>query len=195
MIRRRTSAPADLLTLEEAKAQCTVGHTDDDALLGRLIKAVSAYLDGPDAKLGRALVDQTWAVDISPVSGRSAIELPVVPLNALASITYYDRDNVQQSLHVSNDVSIYSENDFAFVTPALGTSWPGMYNRPDALTVTYTAGYGVASAVPESIRHAALGLLSHWYENRDAVSFGSAPSDVPWFVEELIDMERLGWVG
>lgn len=195
MIRRRTSAPDDLLTLEEAKEQCSVGHADDDALLGRLIKAVSAYLDGPDAKLGRALVTQTWAVDVSPVTGRTSIELPIVPLISLSSITYYDRDNVQQTLNISNDVSVYAENDFAYVAPALNASWPGMYNRPDALTVTYSAGYGLASAVPESIRHAALGLLSHWYENRDAVNIGNITSDVPWFVEELIDMERLGWVG
>lgn len=194
-MKRRTVAPTALVTLDEVKAQCVISHADDDALLTRLISAASDFLDGPDARIGRALVTQTWEVDFGPLSGSARLNLPVAPLIALSGVTYYDRDNVQQTMTAGSEVLLYADNDRAYITPALQASWPAMYNRPDAFTVTFTAGYGPASDVPENIRHAALALISHWYENRDAVSVGNTASEVPMLVDALIDKDRLGWVG
>ena len=37
---------------------------------------------------------------------------------------------------------------------------------------------------------ACLLLIGHWYEHREAVVFGSAPSDVPFAVKALLDIRR-----
>ena len=37
---------------------------------------------------------------------------------------------------------------------------------------------------------ACLLLIGHWYEHREAVVFGSAPSDVPFAVKSLLDIRR-----
>ena len=37
---------------------------------------------------------------------------------------------------------------------------------------------------------ACLLLIGHWYEHREAVVFGSAPSEVPFAVKALLDIKR-----
>ena len=39
-------------------------------------------------------------------------------------------------------------------------------------------------------RAACLLLIGHWYENRQAVVLGSAPSDVPFAAKALLDIRR-----
>jgi hypothetical protein len=59
-----------------------------------------------------------------------------------------------------------------------------------AVQVNYVAGYGAASAVPQTIKHAILLLIGHWYVNREAV--GPSMSDVPMAVSSLLGSE---WAG
>ncbi len=189
-----TSPPAVLLTTAEAKAQCRVDHSDDDAYLDTLISAVSDLLDGPRALTGRALVTQSWQMTSGPVSARAAIFLPVVPFISLTSISYLDRDGQSQSLNVSTDVTTQGATDWCYVCPVVDTNWPAMASRSDALTITWSAGYGAASDVPAAILMAAKAMVSHWYNNRDAVSDGSF-AEVPLLVDTLLAKDRLGWIG
>lgn len=194
MILTRTVAPAaDLVSLAEAKAHCRVEASDDDALIAGYVEAASALLDGPGGRVGRALVQQTWQAECGALTGRTPFRFPVVPLIALSSISYYDRDNASQSLSAGS-VTVYKEDDRAWMVPDIGTAWPAMYARPDAITVTWTAGYGTASDVPQNIAQAARLLIGHWYENREGVVVGTSASQLPEGVDDLIGLSRLGWI-
>ena len=185
----RTVAPAaDLVSLAEAKAQCRVDDSDSDVLITALIKAATDHLDGYSGVLGRALITQTWAVDFGGFS--ELMRLPVGNLLAVSSITYYDSANVQQTL----SASVYAAHNDHF-GPLLITKpdqqWPTTYARPDAVRVTWTAGYGATSAaVPAAIKQAALLLIGHWYDNRAAVNVGAAVAEVPFTVEALLQPYR-----
>lgn len=193
MILNRTSAPvADLVSLADAKAHLRVDHTDEDTLIQAYIDAATATLDGPHGLVGKALVQQTWAATCAPLTGRTAFAAPVTPLLSIVSVSYYDRDNAGQSIDV-NDLTVLGEEDMAYIVPDIGTNWPAMYARPDAMTVTWTAGYGATAAdVPANIVQAAKFLVAIWHMHRAAPE---REERLPPAVEALVGVSRRGWIG
>lgn len=193
MILNRTVAPAQLMSTIAAKSAIQVWHSDDDLYIDGLIKAAAEYLDGPYGAVGKALVQQTWQIQSEPVIGRCEWRFPIVPLISVTSISYFDADNAAQSISI-DDVIIYKEEDRAWMVPNFDTTWPTMYRRDDAMTVTAQFGFGGASDVPQNIIHAAKLLVGHWYENRDATAVGVVPKEIDMGVKSLIGVSRIGWV-
>lgn len=177
----RTAAPSVTpVSLTEVKAHCRVEGTDSDAVLTALLNAAVDHLDGWTGILGRCMVTQTWRQDFS---GFGCMRLPLWPVASISTVTYYDADNAQQTL--STDVyTLRSDALGAYVDLKPDQSWPGVYARPDAVSVTFIAGQAAAD-VPAALKAAILLLTSHWNENREAVSEGSM-SPLPFGVSALI---------
>jgi len=161
----RTVAPATMpVSLAEAKAHLRVDHGDQDDLISAQIRAATAWLDGWSGILGRALITQTWRQEF----GRFAdhLPLPLAPVTAIDSISYFDAGNVQQVL----DPGLYALHTDAFgahVVPQSGNAWPATCRRPDAVSITFTAGYGAAADVPEPIRQAILLIVQRLFDGAD----------------------------
>jgi len=161
----RTVAPANMpVSLSEAKAHLRVDHDDQDDLITAQIKAATAYLDGYAGILGRALITQTWRQDFAGFAGR--LPLPVSPVIAVVGVSYFDADNVQQTLD-PGFYDLFAEARGAHVTLRPGQSWPATFRRTDAVSVTFTAGYGVAADVPEPIRQAILLIVQRLFDGAD----------------------------
>ena len=56
--------PAELIPLPEAKAWLRVDGMEEDALIGGLLAAATAHLDGWTGVLGRALGEQVWEISL-----------------------------------------------------------------------------------------------------------------------------------
>lgn len=167
---------AELVSLDEARLHVRRDDSDDDAKITALIAVAMSRLDGIDGILGRALITQTWSeqLDRFPVGDR--LELPLAPAQSIGSIEYYDFDNAPQTLAASN-YSLHTRAFGSYVKLGAQSSWPSTYDRDDAVTVTFTAGYGDAAAdVPAAIKHAALLLIGDWYENREDSLIGNNAS-------------------
>lgn len=182
----RTIAPADLpVSLAEAKRHCRVdcAVTEDDDLIGSFIEAATAHLDGWSGVLGRALMNQTWRQDFSGFSG--CMRLPLAPCSAIDAITYVDGDSVERTL--SDGVyTLLSDARGPFVSLAAGQSWPSALRRPDAVSVSFVAGYGAeAGKVPAPLRTAIMMTVAHLYANREAVGDGALAA-LPFGVDALI---------
>lgn len=68
-----------VVSLEDAKAQCRVSHDDEDMLISGLIDAATAHLDGLNGTLGLALGPQTWRAVFDAGDDTSVLPLgPVV---------------------------------------------------------------------------------------------------------------------
>lgn len=188
----RIAAPTVLpVTTAEARAQLRVTHFDDDAYIASLIAAAVAHIDGAGV-LGRAMISQTWA-NWFPASPQRA-RLGMGPFIALTGVSYYDADGALQAANLS-DFETRLIDGAVFCLPKDGFSWPTAQSRPDAIRVSYTAGYGTAAAdVPASLRHAILLLVAHWYDARAAAS-NTAMHDVPLAFDALIGGERATWYG
>lgn len=185
----RTSAPATQpVTLSEAKAQLRVDGVDDDAYILSLIATATADVE---EMTDRPLITQTWALSLKHPHYR--VYLPKTPVQSIDSITYFDRDEVSQTATVA-DFHLFSDIYRAWVEPKDDKDWPDVFNRPDALTITFIAGYGAAAAVPVEVKHAILMLVSHWYEQRVAVS-EKLMREVPFSVSSLVGLHKRGWIG
>lgn len=189
---RITSQPAaEPITLAEAKAHLKVEHSDDDTLIAIYIQAAREYAEHFQR---RSYITRTYAlsVDSFPAPGQ-AIELPNGPLGSVSGITYVDADGATQTLSTSvYQVINSSEHDNAEIRLAYNQTWPTIRPQADAITITYTAGYGAAStSVKAKPRQAMLLLIAHMYENREAVVVGSPAAALPMAVESLLWTDRI----
>jgi uncharacterized phiE125 gp8 family phage protein len=177
---RLITAPESLpVTLAEAKAQLRVDHTDEDALITRLVKAATAYLDGRTGILGRCLVTQTWELTLDAFPAEE-IELPLGPVQSVTSVKYVDTAGVTQTVPEA-DYYLDNASISAWVMPQI--EWPDTMEAANAVTVRYVAGTAPA-AVPDALRHAILVMVSAWYDKR-------AAGDMPLAAGALIAPHRV----
>lgn len=165
----RTVAPAaDLITLDEAKENLRVLHTDHDSRITALRDAAVAHLDGWSGILGRCLITQTWRQDLTRWSG--VVRLPFPDVQSIGSIVYSDADNVEQTV-ASSLYELLADDLGTYVHFLDGFTSPALYaDRSDVVRITFDAGFGAAAtAVPADIVHAAHVLIAHWYRQRDAL--------------------------
>ena len=170
------------VSLAFAKAHAVVDFCDDDALLDQYIRAAVSYLDGPTGALGRAMMPQSVTQSLCAISERMG--LPYGPASSVAAVEYYDADNVLQTL---SGWSLLSDAGGSFIY--FGGDIPTVYDRPDAVTVTYSAGYPSVADIPHTLQLAMVQLVSGWYETRESASEKSY-SHVPFAVRSLIEPHR-----
>lgn len=183
----RVSGPvAKLIELEEARAAIHF-PSEDDQFAEMCIAAATDRLDGWSGITGRALINQTWRQDF-PCFG--TLGLALAPVSSV-TVTYYDDDNVSQTLSGSV-YSLLEDTLGAYVDLQTDQDWPTIYTRADAVRVTYVAGYGTKSSdVPQVYRTAAMMLVSHFYENREAVTVGNVGAvEIPMGVAALVGQSR-----
>lgn len=181
---RVTPPAAPLVTLEEAKAQCRVDDGEEDGLIQRLIATATAHLDGWSGILGRCLVNQEWRQGLSGWPSGGGVYLPFPDVSA-AQVAYLDEAGEEQPLDAGR-VQLAEDTRGAYLR--FTGSLPAVSREQAApVQVTFTAGYGPAAEdVPEGIRHAALLLIGHWHEARQAVVTGTIATEMPLAVKDLL---------
>lgn len=185
----RVTAPAiDIIAIDDVMAHCRVDSADEVILLQSLTDAATSHVDGYSGILGRALIQQEWQQDFSGFG--DVMRLPLGPLIAVSSVTYYDTSNVLRTLSAAV-YAAYSDGRGPYIALAPDQVWPATYSRPDAVRATWTAGYGTtADTVPAAIRAAVKLMIGHWYENREAAVIGAPVASLPMAVDALLSPFR-----
>ncbi|MHB8283911.1 MAG: head-tail connector protein [Caulobacteraceae bacterium] len=185
------SAPAEgLISLDDAKAQLNVEFADDDTLIGALILAAT---DQVQANVQRRYVPQSlrWILQ----GWGAEMVLPVAPGGdsqgiQVDSIQYIDETWTQQTL----DPSIYwarPHGDTLKIVLRWYQIWPWLGDGPDRVVVNFSINNQSAPS-PAAI-HACKLLVSHFYNNRDAVvgvDNRDSSTPLPYGVEALLSPER-----
>lgn len=199
---RVTDPSAAPITLAQAKAHLRLDSDDEDDFVQMLIDVANQNFDGAgkarDGILGCAMMTQTWLLETERwvVPFRRPRRLPSDyriwiehgPVQAVESIQVYDNDVLVDWPQVNWRVG--HEDTRAFITLAVGGSWPMYDFREDAFQVTFTTGYGdTATDVPAPLRAAMLLMIGHLFENRQSVIVSASRAtaiEVPQAVEMLI---------
>jgi uncharacterized phiE125 gp8 family phage protein len=189
-----TQPTAEPLTIDELKNRLRVTTCDFDSELQDLLKAARIAVEDQSY---RKLITQTVEMHIEDFPGTFGdIAIRLAPVSAITHIKYYDADGTLTTL---TPVATYYQTDFASeqrparIMPAYGQTWPSVRaDTYNAVEIQFTAGYGVASSVPQSIKNGMLLLIANWYENREQSIVGTIVSELPWGVEACITPEDWG---
>lgn len=158
MLTRFAAPSVTPVSLTEIKAHCRVDGSDDDTTLQIYLDAAVAHLDGAEGILGRCLVTQTWDYNLDAFDGDIVVPLP--DLQSVTSVTYVDSAGATQTVSAA-DYTVAGQR----IVP--DTSWPVAGDVPNAVTVRFVAGYGLAAAVPAAIKAAILLYVGDLYANRE----------------------------
>lgn len=178
---RLVSEVAPIVSSAEAKAHLRVFHGDDDAYIGGLIAAASDHLFGENSWIGRASAGSEWELTLCEFpDGR--FDIPRPPLVSVGGVFYIPADGGAE-VEITDFRTIgVGVKDGGFILPAKNTSWPATDGEPGSVRVEFTAGY---AQTPPAIKHAALLMIGHWYENREAATEAKL-SDMPMAVDALL---------
>lgn len=188
---RRTADPAaEPILWAEAMLYLRLDSEDEKTTVEAFITAAR---EAVEEQTQLQLITATWelCLDAFP-SDLCPIELPRPPLASISSIAYIDENGDSQTLAAS-DYQADLKSRPGRLVPAVDEVWPDTQaDKLNAVTITYTAGYGAAgTAVPRPLRQAMLLLVSHWFENREAVISGTIASELPLAVKMLLAPYRV----
>lgn len=183
-----TSQPAtEPVTLSEAREHLrNEGLTADDDYITALITVARKWVENYTS---RALITQTWKQSWDYVPENACFELAINPLVSISAFTYYDENGSQQNY---TTYQTDTQSDVVKLVPNVSTTFPSIeLGRVNAIEVTFVAGYGAASAVPDDIKHAIKILIAYFYDdNRSGVAMDKT-IEPPRIVYDLLTNYRL----
>lgn len=194
------------VSLAEAKLHLRVDFDEDDALILALI---SAARQAAETLTGRQFITARWRLVLDRFPGphgmacspEESFSLPdrafllfKCPVQAVVSIQYLDMGGLQQTFE-SNLYTLDAACEPARITPIFGATWPVSLPQIGAVSVTFDAGYGSASDVPEGLKSWIKLRVGSLYAHREEMSVLSRGRIDPLpFIDGLLDSFKVPFV-
>lgn len=177
------------ITLEEAKLHLRVDTTEEDEYILSLIIGALNFVE---TQTGRQLITASfrYTTDVAPAD--AVINLPRVPLASVESVTYVNCDGTEEVISES-DYRVAKGDHPKVTIPSRRYCRAEYFKRDDQYRIEFTAGYGFAEDVPESLKIAMRLLIGEFYSNREA----STPANVrelPIGVDRILAQYQLAVV-
>lgn len=169
---RVITPPVELpVTLEEAKKYLKIDFDNEDQLIMRLISAVA---DASEKYTGLSFITQTLEAYLD---ANESVELPMGPHQSITSVFNVKSDNT-----LGDEVTTGNYNVTGFDYLSLFSGYNkfklSQYRRLSKVRVTYVAGFGDQSQVPDGIKVAILKEVAELYENRENTLVGTIVADL-----------------
>jgi uncharacterized phiE125 gp8 family phage protein len=178
-----------VVTLARARQNSNIPPGQDEDLLVTLIAAAQDYIerylectiglaewrltiDSFPPTVGQVNWERTLLNTTSTIV-RPAQLIPLWPIRAINAISYRDAvASTDTAFDVTKIVQPIGSDRF-HLRLKKNTAWPSTDGGPNAVAIRFTAGYANPAAIPATMSRAALMLVAHWYENREAVVMGT----------------------
>lgn len=154
---------------------------------------------------GRALMAQTWKLTAdrwrdcadarSPLADSVRARTIKLERSPLASVSHVKYWPAVGSTQLTLDASYYITQtgvEPGRIVLKYDQDWPDLADRPDAVEITFVAGYASAAAVPASLRHAVSLTVSHLYDQRAPLNIGNIVNEIPFSLRHLLESQRVG---
>ncbi len=206
-----------LLSLDLVRAHLRYPNVKDNDYLTQIV--IPTAIDAVEQYISRSLLSKNlrmWMdfipgmggnsfggsdISLSPVAFSSGntfqwFELMNAPVTDVASIKFISESDTEQTFDSANYIADFTDQDApARIILKRGCVWPTDLQIGHALSVEYTAGYGVSADVPASLKHAVLLLIAALYSNRgDAADAQDAVLHFPG-VTALLNPYRIMKIG
>lgn len=159
-----TNVSGEIVSLTDAMRELGVWDSDEESRVQTYLSAAHAYCEEWCEITLHESVSRTYATHDWPPDGW-ALGRP--PVTAVSSITYYDSDNAQQTLPTSSYRVFIGRDGLASVELTDTFERPALFDRQDAVTVSYTTGWGEAADAPPQAKAAILLTLKAIYGEDD----------------------------
>ena len=177
----------------------------DTANTSTLQLLIKAMREDAENLTFRAYIQRTYRLNIDgwPLDDHygTGIELPMPPAASITHLKYVDSDGATQTLATDQYV-LHEELEPAKIIPADGVTWPTVRFQPNAVQVTYVAGYAPGSPSDEASNQEVMpGALRLWmqtklatlYEQREQLIIGTIVAKLPRdFTDGLLDRLIIG---
>lgn len=168
------TAPTELtVTLIEAKAHLNILSTDDDTLIEFLIGVAT---EQAEEITNRQLMRATYEMTMEILPERFELKKP--PLGAVEKIEYIPDGSSSYSLLDPSFYVVDSTVDPAVVVKHRDMIYPAISWMPNAVRVTYSAGYADTASVPKSIKQWILIRIATLYEHREEIVVGMSVTPI-----------------
>jgi uncharacterized phiE125 gp8 family phage protein len=173
-----------MIDVASAKAWLKVETVADDALIGALVSSAIATIE---AQTGKFMSAKEFTQELRGFPSVYPYEVRLFrgPVTDISSIEYDPADGTDP-VAVTEFRLVEGVN--ARLLPAFGETWPSTLDGSGTVRITGTAGF-VDDEAPE-LDTAALLLVAHWYQNREAVNVGNITTELPLAVDMLIQPYR-----
>lgn len=165
-INRTVPPAADVVSLDTVKAHLRITHDAEDDYLESFVIAPAIRI--AERECGLSFVSSTFRLVLDAFPRQSNgfdyagnIDLPVGPVSAVSSIQYRDTAEVWQTI---DSDEYWSATSTGRVVPVV--SWPSTSAGPEAVRITFVAGWATAADVPADAVSAVLLICADLYANR-----------------------------
>ena len=179
------------VSLADVKAHLRVTFSADDDVITRMIGEATEYVEREQSI---ALCSQTWKQSLRPEEMRDGGVIPIDlrPLQSIASLKYYDTDDVLTTVLASDYYGIAGTNPPAIYPKSNGWTWALSPYHPAPIEVTFVAGFGDAADVPLMLRRGIYLLVGLAYELRSVTEPGQYFREIPYGLRSVLDLYASG---
>lgn len=130
---------------------------DMDMIIEDLIRDAESWFHSvTDYKLFESTFN--WFVDYLPTT------LSIKPINSITKIEYLNDSNAYVELTANSDYRVIKKSDTNVTIHYINK--PTLQSLPDAVKITFNAGYKTSNPIPNTIRRAILYRVSESFDNR-----------------------------
>ncbi len=196
MLKKVSAAQPGPVSVERAKQRLQIDVSDFDADLQSLI---AAAIDATEGATGRVIGRSTWEYRLACWPA-GCIHIPAAPIRDVTAISYIDEGGALQI--VPSDKWTWDQTaEGAVVSFVPGFEFPALGRGTQVVRVVFDGGYDVPGesgsgddpdlAFPPRVEMAVLFLVGHWFANREAVTVGPSPSNLPLTYTMLTEQLRI----